>query len=273
MAESYPGIGRCIYCGKAAVRLTKEHILPYALGGHAFIREASCDDCCAKTSAVEGRCAKGFFSEIRSHLALPSRRKAARPSKLPFIAVTEAGEQIFQVPIVNHPYRFTTVVFRPATLLKGSQASSDTQTRVVSVQFQSDYARRVAVQNAIAHVEEVAVDYLALAAMVAKVAHAAAVAQLGSDAFEPCLVGVILGNEAFAHYVGSVEASIGDRSDDKTLHRWRFNVASVGGVTYIVCDLQLFSFLGAPAFRIVVGRQLKDLPSWIGIVCDPNQWP
>ncbi|PND37318.1 hypothetical protein C1O66_07090 [Paucibacter aquatile] len=260
LGNSYPGIGRCIYCGRNDGPLTREHIIPYALGGNLVIQQASCEACSTVTSAVERQCARGFFSDLRAHLNLSSRKKKERPTELPYIAVTPKGEQRFLVPIVNHPYRFKTLMLEEATLLQGRAPSQETHARVVTINFQQDYKRRLAIQQHSQHVEEVVFDYLALAGMVAKIGHAAAVAIAGADAFEPALIGVILGTEAYAHYVGSAEETLGKQSPPEQLHRLRVFTISIGGVWYVVCDVQLFSFLGAPAYRVVAGRQLKSLP-------------
>lgn len=40
-ARHFPSPGKCIYCGKSDVRLTDEHVIPYAIGKDATILDKS----------------------------------------------------------------------------------------------------------------------------------------------------------------------------------------------------------------------------------------
>jgi 5-methylcytosine-specific restriction endonuclease McrA len=54
--QKYPPIGQCIYCGSdgGVDGLRDEHIVPYSLGGHAELKEASCRSCEKITSYMTG---------------------------------------------------------------------------------------------------------------------------------------------------------------------------------------------------------------------------
>jgi len=68
--------GICIYCGKAGVRLTDEHIVPLSLGGQHVIGEASCHDCAKVTSKFERDVAREFgemLERVIMHLLAAKR--------------------------------------------------------------------------------------------------------------------------------------------------------------------------------------------------------
>jgi len=46
--------GRCIYCGSDGGNRGDEHIVAYCLAIDAYLPKASCQDCAAKTSYLEG---------------------------------------------------------------------------------------------------------------------------------------------------------------------------------------------------------------------------
>jgi 5-methylcytosine-specific restriction endonuclease McrA len=75
--RKYDPVGRCIYCGSngGSDGLRDEHMVPYSLGGHAALRQASCRACEAVTSRVELYLARHTFYQFRSHVRAPSRRK------------------------------------------------------------------------------------------------------------------------------------------------------------------------------------------------------
>jgi hypothetical protein len=86
---------------------------------------------------------------------------------------------------------------------------------------------------------------------IAKIAHGAAVAELGLDTFEPFLPDIILGHDPYiSHYVGS---KIGKGHKRIALHE--ISLTLQGG--FIVAQVQLFARLGLRPYIAVVGRS-KD---------------
>src|SRR5262245_60302076 len=101
----------------------------------------------------------------------------------------------------------------------------------------------------------------AYARMLAKIAHAYAVAELGESAFWPKLRRFIRGRPMKAlQWIG------GDLAVPKPEHRlhdiqWR--IQRTGPTNYLVVSLRLFSFIGSPQYHVVVGelaRPLDQLP-------------
>ena len=58
---AYQRVGQCIYCDSRKGKLTKEHIIPYALGGIPFLWKASCARCRKETGDFEERMLHGVW--------------------------------------------------------------------------------------------------------------------------------------------------------------------------------------------------------------------
>src|ERR1700726_1460580 len=85
-------IGRCIYCGATSdeVELTREHIVPFALGGTYVLEQASCADCQYHTKHIEQNVLRPMLGMARVRLGLPTRNKKERAA--PFRAKIERDE-------------------------------------------------------------------------------------------------------------------------------------------------------------------------------------
>lgn len=64
----------CIYC-RSKEQLTKEHMLPYALGGKATIKNGSCESCRKITHKFETNVLRGPMRYVRFLHGLPSRNR------------------------------------------------------------------------------------------------------------------------------------------------------------------------------------------------------
>ncbi|WP_165922887.1 hypothetical protein [Sulfurirhabdus autotrophica] len=236
---------------------SREHIIPYSLSGNWVIQDASCASCADITSKIEARCSRGFFSEIRTHLELSTRRKKRRPEALVITEVSKSGEIQFSLPVKDHPYRFTTVDLEPCTYLGGKDASETTHVRAVAIKFQQDYERRISLLGSGSFAHDSKIDYLALYALLAKIAHAYAAAELGHGSYQPLLLDVIYGKPVpVSTYIGGTGV-IGEMTPWNVIHRCRVFKEDILGIQHILCDVQLFSNLGAPIYRIAVGRSIN----------------
>jgi hypothetical protein len=75
-------IGSCIYCA-ATDGLSKEHVLPYGLGGDLVLHEASCSNCRDATSKIELQLLRGHWWPYRRFLGLQSRRPQEQDRDFP----------------------------------------------------------------------------------------------------------------------------------------------------------------------------------------------
>lgn len=65
---------KCIYCFKSGCTLTREHIVPYFLGGELVLQNASCNECSNITSAFETALSRESFAHWKHKHKLPSRK-------------------------------------------------------------------------------------------------------------------------------------------------------------------------------------------------------
>jgi hypothetical protein len=87
-------------------------------------------------------------------------------------------------------------------------------------------------------------------------AHAAAVAELGFDAFSPMLPDVILGRSPnISHLVGSATTKGRKRA---ALHAITLSIRG----QYLIATVQLFAKFGIHPFLIVVGKAAPSLLKW-----------
>jgi hypothetical protein len=123
-ARKYSSFGRCIYCGSdgGGEGLRDEHLVPYSLGGHAALKQASCRACEAVTSRVELYIARHIFYQLRSHVGAPSRRKL--PELSAFVSVGNKAS-VVNFEAGDHPFALMLPVWDWPGILRQVQPSSD----------------------------------------------------------------------------------------------------------------------------------------------------
>lgn len=105
--------GVCIYCGWDGGEdgLKNEHVVPYSLGGNTELLNASCSDCGAITSYLDGYLANRIFGHLRVHLDLQSR--SGHPNTLPGIVLAAEGERAIDFATEDHPFFLHMPIWRP----------------------------------------------------------------------------------------------------------------------------------------------------------------
>jgi hypothetical protein len=195
-----------------------------------------------------------MLGHFRHRIGLPSSQKL---STLPLTVVhTDSRVEIRDVALDDHLAMFSVPVWDPPRILTG-QAATHTcgQWTYISnpkaVQ-QFPEGTRVGV---------IEFNERPYARMLAKAAHAFAVAEHGLDFFEPLLTDFILGKtDIDSHYfVGCFPQINLPPPEEEPLHRMSFETADTGGQRYLVAKMRLFAKLGAPQHHVVVGR----LPSLV----------
>src|SRR5262245_41775945 len=74
--KRYRPAGRCIYCGRRATKLSKEHIIPYGLAANSLVLpSASCRRCQQQTRDFETICLRHMWWPFRTRIGAPSRGK------------------------------------------------------------------------------------------------------------------------------------------------------------------------------------------------------
>jgi hypothetical protein len=116
--------GICIYCGKAGVRLTDEHIVPLSLGGQHVIREASCHDCAKVTSKFERDVARELWGDARTSYDAPSRRKKKRAKHIIIEDPTHSTKKL-KIPASEYPSPIVFYQMQQAGILQGLSSTTD----------------------------------------------------------------------------------------------------------------------------------------------------
>lgn len=119
-----PTKGRCIYCGKADVKLTDEHFLPLSLGGQHIIEKASCLACADITKKFEQHVARDMWGDARNSYNAPSRRRNARPSHITLRDPNYPSRAI-RVPYNEYPAPLVFYKMYRAGLLEGLPENVD----------------------------------------------------------------------------------------------------------------------------------------------------
>lgn len=104
-------LNECMYCGKKEgdlieiirkkekitepVKLSDEHIIPYAFGGTLLLEKSSCQKCASITAKIEQDILKGFLYYPRIIGNLPTRRKKDRPTQIRLACIGK-DEKTFQ---------------------------------------------------------------------------------------------------------------------------------------------------------------------------------
>lgn len=260
--RTYSPVGRCIYCGTTEGKLTTEHIIAFALGGNVTLPKASCKSCADQTKRFEQICARYMFGPYRIKVGIQTRHPEDRPSELPLeIESRKGSREKIQVPGTEHPSGILLVKFRPPGILSGEAPPKPGEMTDYKgwlhipdpATIRTNFARPDLNEFIAANFDE-----LAFARMLAKIACSFAVAEKRQFT-EPHhdLPRFILGKtEVFHHLVGG---SLGDMPQvPGVLHRLGFAHEYRGDTVYLVVTIQLFAFLGAPQYKVVMAELRKS---------------
>lgn len=249
-------IGRCIYCGAdgANTELKREHIIPYSLGGQHTLLEASCGACEVITTAVEEYCCRRMFGDARVHMNMSSRRKKnSKRTHLPIEVDTEAGMQMRQVPVDDHPGMLCTFTYDLPGILLGIPPSDQIAGRPTVKPLTANFRERVIKQGGKGVRIPMNHDAEKFAQMLAKIGYCYAVSVLGLDGFSPLVIDLITGKPPLyaSHYVGSEMGEVRPNNQPHTLGLLEH---AYGGQRFVTARVWLFSNQGMPPHYVVVGR-------------------
>jgi HNH endonuclease len=254
-------IGQCIYCGSVD-DLTKEHVLPYALGGHLVLNKASCKVCATVTGRLEQKLLRGHWWPYRKKLGLQSRTPSAGAELKPIKIIKASGEVIAgQIPLEDFVAAFI-FEFAPPMILAGEAQDGEPFAKNAFLKMlgpmptsaQVDGKPYILLQT---DKVEFPVNFQSgdLMRFLAKVAHGYAISKEGLGAFEEFyLPDYILGRtKGIQNYVGGyaspiITPVIPGGGYNRMMTRRRGDLISV-------C-VQLFIDKGdlPPIYEIVVGK-------------------
>lgn len=254
------GVGQCIYCGGTS-GLSREHVLPYGLGGDLVLNEASCENCAKETGRVEQRLLRGHWWPYRLCLGLPSRRAGEQvPDLLVSVKRSDGSEYSAYLPMERQTIAVA-FVFDPPSILGGIVKTEPPSGRV-NIRTLGATPSSVIVdgmEKSLTPEERISVpvnlDAPDMCRFLAKVAHGYAISRRGLSACrEYFLPPIILGQTDGAQtYVGGAHAQpFGERLPGDALHALIDHVND----GFLTVYVQLFRARtgGVPIYQIIVGR-------------------
>jgi HNH endonuclease len=261
-AKVYAPADRCIYCGSKE-NLTKEHIIPFSLGGTWTFPKASCNACAKITGAFEGEFCRTILGPLRMLFNLPTRRPKERPKHLP-LKVKYATSTDWEMAYVDRsicPFLIGMPLYPLPSVLTGvhDEESKGAATKQLwlrgggfwpdrdkHLQWLCDALRATEVMPS----AEVPTEAICLS--LAKIAHAYATAELGVDGFSPSLTNMIRNRDVSdrSKYIGGGE---GNEAPVEELHDVAFAHDDAAS-QLIVVKVRLLGILGTPTYTIVAGE-------------------
>jgi HNH endonuclease len=272
--KRYQPVGCCIYCGRAppVVRLTDEHIIADGLGGDLLLPSSSCLACAKHTGRVEQLVLRDLLRQPRGAMGIRSRKKRPKQTgikmrigpddafvekEISFISgmppilvlfVTDQPPGICRDAVPNGPWSARLYAVTPSDV----QERWDTSVGPIDLRFGFNLHADLVGQ------------------MIAKIAHAFAVAALGIGHFIPFLRTYICAKGApFDGYHIASEANpyLSDAIHEIALYpSWVPNFTPIGTSwrRVYVTRIRLFSILGGPEFCAVVGEPKSTAERTIG---------
>jgi hypothetical protein len=207
--EPVRGGGVCIYCGwDGHGDLRSEHTVPYSLGGNTELLEASCSDCEAVTSYLDGYLANAIFGHLRVHINLQSR--SGHPDKLPAVIELAEGERAVDLATPDHPFFLNMPMWEPPGVMLGKLVSEDfgPPGRFTYGYVPPNLRETIGLKDGdMARVIDTSRPHNlpTFARALAKIAYCNAVMRYGLDGFRPLVLpDIILGRyQNVAYFVGS----------------------------------------------------------------------
>jgi hypothetical protein len=282
MSPHYPPVGKCIYCGATRYStdddrpLADEHIIPFALNGTIILPEASCRQCERITGQFEQVALRGILRGARIIFDYPSRK--GHPEHLPLYAHADGKVHRIDVPTEDYPAIVHTIApawFVPALtdydldpkgqwfvwggpinkagteLMPGMRGDQDRPSRVEMTDLSPErFYHREGITPPALHVPS-------FFKMIAKMAHAFAVAAFGVEAFKPYLTDIIRGgaDDDMGLYIGGPRDQHLIPPIENAAQYVRFYFEHFfDGTTIIVAEVRLFAILGGPPIFIAVGE-------------------
>lgn len=261
--KTYPPLLMCMYCfdKPATSELTTEHIIPKAIAGALVLPRSVCGPCQIKTQKAERDCISkdGIFYAVKEHLKLPSRsmrrNKTPRPTSLPVAEfdgsfdeqpenMQEANFKWVDLPLAKHPLTILMPGLARAGYLLGQEPSENYTLKNTGMYFDRllDPIERGRIRSPM-----VKFNPGSLCKLFAKIAHGAAVAEIGLDNFSPFLPPYILGTEkSLSYYVGTLP--------DKPEKTQQLHNTLIQNEQLLIGHVRLFGNFELPAWEVVIGE-------------------
>ena len=253
---SYAPVGQCIYCGSTD-DLSREHIIPYALGSNATLPRASCERCRKITGDFERDVLRGPMWPVRVISKLQSRNKHTKAAETESLLIVKDGqEQIVELPLEEYPILLPFLLFPAPAAISASQYTNSIQSseEPVTISFGAnpeEVLRKLGATEIKIMPREL--KPVSFARMLAKIAYCYAFAEgaLKSLDGKSVVLPSILGDrDDIGLWVGITDPSLIAR--EGILHRLAMMEDKENG--FLVAEIQLFSGSQTPNYSVILGR-------------------
>jgi hypothetical protein len=271
---------RCIYCGCENEPLWTEHVIPEAIGGGLLLLKATCPCGPKRTHGFEGKVTNQIFQQMRRQLGIKGKKRKRSPESL-LLPVYDKFIEPFdptlarKVAIEDHPSMLLIPRIQILKRLgsgqmfqavKGTPLPMDIWDLVPDSKQRTDRMREAGAPGSWL-LQNVEID--PLLRLLAKIAHAAAIARLGYDGFNHLLVDIISGVMSGAmELVGELPGSapslfpFGPR---RGLHEVAVGLHKEGSAEFVLVHIRLFSNLMrpqlpffTPAYAVIAGTLTSE---------------
>jgi hypothetical protein len=254
--KTYPPLNKCAYCPASEAasleQLTTEHIIPFGFGGRLILPKASCKFHQKETCKIEDFILRRYLCALRSHLALPSRNPGGRPDGYTLKLRRGLHSWKQKVKLADHPGFVRFMMFEPPGRISGRAREEKTfSVRFIDAHIFSDITARLARLGADGFEDNVTINAMALARLIAKIGHSFAVAELGFGAFEEMYVAHLVGDQApdWNYWIGGRDR--GCEISPRELHELRF--LRRGDDLSVIVHL-LVPYCPRFGYEVIVGR-------------------
>ena len=235
--------------------MSKEHPIPQGLNGYGYLKRASCESCRKITQSFENEVLRYMIWSARKHLGLGGKNKD-QPKDIGVRTRSLSGEiGRVAVPHYDIPAKAMLPVFEYAPKLYGGQWPED---RMLEVRVYLDQEALTRAEAAGMHGMSVEYRGPSFLRMLAKIAHAQAVAQLGLNGFHHFLPDFIRGvtsSDEWQTFIGGPPEPRPPADNTVAcvnVHRndWGF----------LLGRIRLLGIYGAPVYDVAIGRLREAQP-------------
>lgn len=238
----------CIYCS-SQLKLSREHVIPYGLGGTLTILRGSCERCRKITHAFETSVLRGPMQMVRYIQGTQSRSKHRDVRKtIPVKLEMDGQEMVANVPRDEAPILLPFPVFAAPDPNGGEPRLISVVTGSFGADLES-FARSRGTKKI--EIRVLQKDALAFARMIAKIAYATAHVEgiLPRLRDKSSLVRSMMDHpNTIGRFVGTLPPPY--KKYPGIQHRIAFKELVGGGV---IGEVQLFASAGAPTYLVILG--------------------
>ncbi len=267
----YRPVGHCIYCGGNGDigGLSREHIIPLALGGGLILPKSSCATCSAITGRVESVCLNNHLGPYRKFAGYRSNRRG-KAGRNRHKSILRDGKILLTVDPSPAHLRLPEF-YEPDILLSSKLRPMPLLIKRHEILLESRRSFRTASEEMV-YIEQQPYDLLIFARMLAKIGHSFVCGEIGEENFDSLLEPLILGFDTT--FVGSVIGQSMYLPNATTLKSGRHAIGVhflppgfEPSTIWVVARIRLFAAQTCLVYSVVVGKftPTRDFLNWRGL--------